>query len=114
MERAGLGNSRRGLGTIRPEPEYRMRSIVSFRPFLVAVVLRPEHLATGFGMFYTIFYLGLAVAQPLAGLTRDMSGDPAMPIFFAAALMTITLVGLGLFRWVEQLGEGRAPAPRRV
>jgi MFS family permease len=77
-------------------------------------VLRPEHLATGLGMFYTIFYLGLAVAQPLAGLTRDMSGDPAMPIFFAAALMTITLVGLGLFRWVEQLGEGRAPAPRRV
>ena len=76
--------------------------------------LKPGHLATGLGIFYTFFYLGVAVAQPLAGLTRDLSGDPAMPIFFAAVLMTITLVGLGLFRWVEQLGPSRASAPRRV
>ena len=81
---------------------------------LLPGVLRPEHLATGLGMFYTIFYLGMAVAQPLAGLTRDISGDAAMPIFFAAALMTTTVLGLGLFRWIEQFGADRATAPRRV
>jgi predicted MFS family arabinose efflux permease len=81
---------------------------------LLPGVLRPEDLATGLGMFYTIFYLGMAVAQPLAGLTRDISGDAAMPIFFAAALMTTTVLGLGLFRWIEQFGADRTTAPRRV
>lgn len=81
---------------------------------LLPEVLRPEHLATGLGIFYTISYLGLALAQPLAGLTRDISGDPAMPIFFAAGLMATTVFGLGLFRWIEQPGENAAAAPRRV
>ncbi len=80
---------------------------------LLPQVLRPEHLATGLGAFYTIFYLGIALAQPLAGVTRDISGDAAMPIFFAAALMASTVVGLGLFRWVERSGETGAPAVAR-
>ena len=77
---------------------------------LLPDVLRPEHLATGLGAFYTIFYLGIALAQPLAGLTRDITGDPAMPIFFAAGLMAATVIGLGLFRWVERSGEDAATA----
>src|SRR5262249_58069280 len=80
--------------------------IVALRP----AVLCPEHLAPGLGAFYTVFYLGIALAQPLAGLTRDIPGAPAMPIFFAAGLMATTVLGLGLFRWVERSGEDAAAA----
>jgi MFS family permease len=69
---------------------------------LLPEVLDARHVASGFGVSYTIFYLGLAVAQPVAGLSRDLSGSPAMPLFFASALMATTVVALGLFRWVEQ------------
>jgi MFS family permease len=79
---------------------------------LLPGVLRPEHLATGLGLFYTIFYAAMALAQPVAGLTRDTSGDPGMPILFAAGLMASTVLGLALFRWVEQAGETPA-APAR-
>ena len=69
---------------------------------LLPGVLAPEHLATGLGALYTVFYLGVALAQPAAGLTQDFSGDPTMPILFAALLMAITVPALALFRWVEQ------------
>ena len=90
---------------------------------LLPGVLDPKHLATGLGTLYTVFYLGMALAQPAAGMTRDLSGSPAMPIFFAAVLMVATVPALGLFRWTEGLGapahtphDGRsltrAPGPR--
>jgi len=69
---------------------------------LLPQTLEAHHLATGLGTLYTIFYLGMALAQTVAGLTRDLSGSPAMPIYFAAALMATTVLGLGAFRWVQR------------
>jgi len=91
---------------------------------LLPSALDPKHLATGLGALYTVFYLGMALAQPAAGLTRDHSGSAAAPIFFAAVLMAATVPALGLFRWTERLGArrsaagphhgmGRAPGSRR-
>jgi hypothetical protein len=51
-----------------------------------------------------VYYLGMAVTQPLAGLIRDRSGSPAAPVFFAAALMAATVLGLGAFRLVQRRG----------
>ena len=48
-----------------------------------------EHLATALGVFYSLFYLGMAVSQTLAGLLRDLTGDPAVPLLFAATLMVL-------------------------
>ena len=62
----------------------------------------PEHLATGFGVYYTVFYLGMAVAQPAAGLVRDLSGRPDAPVDFAAALMAATALALAGFRLVQR------------
>lgn len=76
---------------------------------LLPGALDPKHLATGLGTLYTIFYLGMALAQPAAGITRDLSGSPAMPIFFAACLMAATVPALGLFCWIA----GSAPARER-
>ncbi len=68
---------------------------------LLPRALPPERLATGFGVFYTVFYVMMAATQPAAGLVRDVVGDPAAPIVFAAAVMAATVVGLAIFRRIE-------------
>jgi MFS family permease len=60
-----------------------------------------EHLATALGVFYALFYLGMAVSQSLAGLLRDLTGDPGMPLLFAAALMVLTVPAVALFWRIE-------------
>ena len=60
-----------------------------------------EHLATALGVFYMLFYLGMAVSQTLAGLLRDLTGDPAMPLLFAATLMVLTVPAVALFWRIE-------------
>src|SRR5262245_60021613 len=69
---------------------------------LLPRVLAPDQLATGFGVYYTVYYLGMAVTQPVAGAIRDRSGSPAAPIFCAAGLMAATVLGLGAFRLVQR------------
>ena len=75
---------------------------------LLPEALEEEHLATGLGTLYTVMYLGMALAQPLAGLTRDLSESAAMPIFFGALLMAATVIALGAYRWTERLAAARA------
>ena len=65
---------------------------------LLPRTLDPERLATGFGVFYTVFYVLMAVTQPAAGLVRDVVGDPAAPIVLAALVMAATVLGLLVFR----------------
>lgn len=76
---------------------------------LVPGSVPPEQLSAALGLFYAIFYLGMAVMQPLAGLLRDVTGSPAAPLFFAAAAMVLTVVALSAFRWIERV---RLPARR--
>ncbi len=69
-----------------------------------------EHLATALGVFYSLFYLGMAVSQTLAGLLRDLTGDPAVPLLFAAALMAFTVPAVALFWRLEARPErGESP-----
>jgi MFS family permease len=69
---------------------------------LLPQVLRQENLATGFGVYYTLFYFSMAVGQPIAGFLRDVTGSPAAPIVFAAGIMALTAVGLAAFRRIER------------
>jgi len=64
---------------------------------LPAQVLRAESRAGGMGFFFTCYYAALAVLPGGAGLARDLSGSPAAPAVFAAALMLLCLIGLGVF-----------------
>jgi MFS family permease len=68
-----------------------------------------QHLATAFGVFYSLFYLGMAVSQTLAGWLRDLTGDPAVPLLFAAALMVLTVPAVGLFWRLEARPERADP-----
>jgi MFS family permease len=60
-------------------------------------VLQPQNRAVGMGLFFTWYYLAMALMPSLAGMLRDLSGDPRMPLFFAAALGVATLGILWLF-----------------
>jgi MFS family permease len=69
---------------------------------LLPKTLPADRLATGFGVFYTVFYVMMALTQPAAGLVRDVAGDPAAPIVFAALVMAATVLGLAVFRRLER------------
>jgi len=70
-----------------------------------------EHLSTALGVYYGLFYLGMAVSQTLAGLLRDLTGDPGMPLLFAAVLMAATVPAVFAFWRLE----GRAaPEPEEA
>ncbi len=71
---------------------------------LLPQTAKPDTLATALGVYYSIYYLGVAAAQWLAGLTRDLTGQPVMPVIFAAALMATTTLSLVAFRVVERGG----------
>ena len=62
-----------------------------------------ERVTATFGVFYTVFYLMMALTQPVAGFVRDRAADPAAPIVFAAGVMAATVLGLALFRRLERV-----------
>lgn len=68
---------------------------------LLPRTVRAEHLATALGIFYALFYLGMAVSQTAAGFVRDVTGDPAMPLLFGALLMLATIPAVALFWRIE-------------
>jgi MFS family permease len=73
---------------------------------LLPRALTPERLAVGLGVSYTTYYAVMAVAQPAAGLVRDLTADPGGPIRFAAAAMAATVVALAAFRLIERRRSG--------
>src|SRR6266478_4756346 len=79
---------------------------------LLPRALAPERLATGLGVSYTIYYLIMAAVQPVAGLLRDRTGDPATPVRFAAAAMAATVVGLAAFRLIARRAAATSRSTR--
>jgi MFS family permease len=69
---------------------------------LLPKAVASERLATTLGVYYTTYYVVMAVAQLAAGAVRDVFGSPAAPIVFAALVMGSTIVGFGVFRLVDQ------------
>jgi len=71
-------------------------------------VLKPEHRAAGLGVFYTIWYAGMAGLPPVAGWTRDVSGDAGAPILFAGVMGISGVMALLGFRLVQRRAGPRA------
>jgi predicted MFS family arabinose efflux permease len=61
-------------------------------------VVRPENRAAGMGIYWTCYYAGMAVLTALAGLSRDLTNNPAAPLWFGGILLFIAIIILGLFR----------------
>jgi MFS family permease len=53
-------------------------------------VLRPENRGAGIGLFYTGYYVGMALLPPVAGWLQDMFGR-STAVYFAAAAVLATL-----------------------
>ena len=68
---------------------------------LLPRAVRPEHLATALGVFYALFYLGMAISQTVAGALRDLTGDASAPLLFASVLMVLTVAAIAMFWRLE-------------
>jgi MFS family permease len=64
--------------------------------------VRAEARAAGIGVFYIWYYVGMALLPRVAGMTRDMTGTPAAPIVFSAAMLGIAAVALIALRAVQR------------
>jgi MFS family permease len=69
-------------------------------------VLTARNRAAGMGVYFTCYYVGMTALIPLAGALRDVTKDPATPLWFAALMLVGAAIALGGFRLVQ----GRAPA----
>jgi len=69
---------------------------------LPARVLRPETRSLGMGVFFTWYYVGMAVLPGIAGWTRDFSGIADAPLVFASLLVVIAIACAVFFRRLER------------
>lgn len=69
---------------------------------LLPRALAADDVAAGFGVYYTVFYLAMTVAQPVAGWTRDVSVSAEAPLFLAVVVMLLTIPALAVFRVRER------------
>ena len=65
-------------------------------------VLGPQSRGPGMGVFYTWYYVGMALLTPVAGYVRDLTGDPAKPLTFAGCLEIAAIAVLILLRLSER------------
>jgi MFS family permease len=68
---------------------------------LPARALRPEARNLGMGIYYTWYYMGMALLPGVAGWTQEMSGITFAPFGFAGLLMVCAIACLFAFRHLE-------------
>ncbi len=60
-------------------------------------VLSPENRGPGLGIFYSWYYLVVAVGPIIAGFGRDLAGSVAVPVLIGGAMFAATTLFIGLF-----------------
>ncbi|MDP2701391.1 MAG: MFS transporter [Candidatus Rokubacteria bacterium] len=76
-------------------------------------VLRPESRGAGMGLFYTAYYVGMALLPPVAGWLQDVLGRSAA-LYFAAAAVLAALPFYVAFRAMSKAREGPIPGADRA
>ncbi len=80
---------------------------------LAGEAMAPQRRAVGMGVFFSLNFLLMAVAPPLAGWLHDRAGDPYPPIVLAASLFAACIPMHLLFRRLQRL-PARSPQTRIV
>lgn len=82
---------------------------------LPAMVLSPRDRSVGFGVFYTCFYVLMAVGPLAAGRLQDTWGSPSAALIAGAALL-VAIVPLcsGLYSCRTRIGSPNSTATRRL
>ncbi len=68
---------------------------------LPARTLQPQSRHVGMGIFFTIYYLGMALLPGVGGWFRDVTGIRGAPLLFGSVLLVLAAVCAVLFRRVE-------------
>ena len=74
-------------------------------------VTHPGNRTQALGLFYTWWYVGLAVGPPLAGLGFDITGNANISMLMAAGFTFLVLPSLVTFRHFQRKLSDRATAP---
>ena len=69
---------------------------------LTAEAMAPQRRAFGMGVFFSIYFVFLTVAPPIAGWLFDRRGDPFAPIVFAASLFASAAFANWVFRLAQR------------
>ena len=69
---------------------------------------RQHRRAITMGVFFTCYYGGMGLLLPIAGYTRDLTGNPAAPLWFAGSLLIVAIMMLLLFRAVQSVNTARS------
>lgn len=69
---------------------------------LPARALAPQARHLGLGIFFTLYYLGMALLPGVAGWLRDLSGVGSAPLLFGSALLVLAGGCAVLFRRIER------------
>jgi MFS family permease len=85
---------------------------------LTGEAMAPQRRAFGMGVFFSLYFVLLSLAPPIAGWLYDARGDAFVPIGFAIVLFVGAALCFGLFGWlkrrlpaVELTPSARPPAP---
>lgn len=65
---------------------------------LTGEAMAPQRRAFGMGLFYSLYFVFLALAPPVAGWLFDRSADPFVPILFAAVMFAAAACMYRVFR----------------
>ena len=68
---------------------------------LPSQVLSKENRAIGMGIFFTIYYSGMAILPVIAGYVQDFTGSPSVPFILAGISLLIAIVTLVSFRMIQ-------------
>ena len=71
--------------------------------------LSPRGRATGFGVFFTIYYGGMFALPPLAGYLLDQFGTAQASLLLAAALQLMVPLSLGIFLILRKRMDSPTP-----
>ena len=71
---------------------------------------RPENRAVGMGLFYTVYYMGGAVAPAVCGAAADRVGSPAGALVAATVLAAFALPSYALHAWWRRTSMVRGAA----
>jgi MFS family permease len=72
--------------------------------------VRPERLAIAMGIYFTCHYGGIGLLSAMAGVTRDVTGSPAAPLWFAGAMLIFATAMLLQYRVLHTRPSPRANA----
>ena len=68
---------------------------------LPSQVLSKENRAIGMGIFFTIYYSGMAILPVIAGYVQDFKAIPTAPFILAGISLLIAIVTLVSFRMIQ-------------